>query len=447
MFLEEIKMESLCRELSKCTFQLLKKNEQLSISFSGENSNFIRINESKVRQISNVINGDIEIELIIGQKKTVHGFTLTSNNNSNLIKIESELNKMRTYINELPNDPFIVLPKEGESSKKTIKGNLINDDDILDSILPPLSKVDSSGIWASGIIFKGFANCKGVFHWFETENYSFDFSLITKDEKMVKETYAGNYWNQKDYNQYIENAILKLNSLEKKNIRLKPGKYRTYIAPAGISDLINMFSWGGISESAIRQGASSFCKMRNENISLNSQFNLIEDFNLGLNARFNNYGELSPDKLNIISSGKLINTLISSRTAIEYNLESNKAEINEGLRTPIIAPGDMNENDILKKIGTGIYLSNLHYLNWSDQPNGRITGMTRYASFWVENGEIKSPIEQMRFDDSFYNFFGNNLLHISKKTQIIPDVSTYNARSLGGVKCPGMIIDNFKLTL
>ena len=73
--------------------------------------------------------------------------------------------------------------------------------------------------------------------------------------------------------------------------------------------------------------------------------------------------------------------------------------------------------------------------------------MTRYASFWVEDGEIKSPIDQMRFDDSFYNFFGENLAHISNSTDIIPEVSTYNGRSLGGVKCPGIIINDFELTL
>jgi predicted Zn-dependent protease len=440
-------MESLCREISNKTFQLLKKNELLSVSFSGENSNFTRINESNVRQISNVINCEIEIELIIEQKKTTHGLTLTTNNKSNLYKIEIELDKMRSYINELPNDPFIVKPKEGESSKKIINGNLLKDGDILDSTLPSLSKVDCSGIWASGTIFRGLSNSKGIFHWFETDNYSFDFSLITKDGKMVKETYAGNNWNQKEYLSFIENAILKLDSMKKNNIKLKPGKYRTYIASAGIADLVNMFSWGGISESAIRQGGSAFCKMRDEKFSLNPQFNLSEDFELGLNTHFNNYGELSPKKLNLISSGKLKNTLISTRTALEYNLNGNKAEINESLKNPIIASGTLDKKDILKEIGTGIYLSNLHYLNWSDQPNGRITGMTRYASFWVENGEIISPIEQMRFDDSFYNFFGNNLSQISKNTEVIPDVSTYHSRSLGGIKCPGMIFNNFELTL
>lgn len=440
-------MESLFRDISEKMFSLLKLKELLTISFDGEISNFIRINDSKVRQTSNIINANIGLELCIGSKKCFHEFTFTNDVVINLERTKNELNKMRYYINDLPDDPFIVAPKEGESSREVNPGNLLDEGVILDSILDPLKSVDCSGIWASGKIFRGNSNCKGVFHWFETDNYSFDFSLITKDEKMVKETYAGNNWIQNDYLSFIENSILKLKSMNNKSLKVTPGKYRTYIAPAGVADLVDMFSWGGISESAIRQGASAFCKMRNENVSLNSKFNLSENFDLGLISRFNSCGELSPIKLDLISSGVLKNTLISSRTALEYNLISNKAEVGEGLRTPIVETGDLLKNDILKEIDSGIYLSNLHYLNWSDQPNGRITGMTRYASFWVENGEIMAPIDQMRFDDSFYNFFGNNLSKISSSSDVIPDVSTYGGRSLGGVKCPGVIIDDFELTL
>jgi hypothetical protein len=45
--------------------------------------------------------------------------------------------------------------------------------------------------------------------------------------------------------------------------------------------------------------------------------------------------------------------------------------------------------EILKQLGTGLYISNLWYLNYSDQPAARLTGMTRFATFWVENGEIR----------------------------------------------------------
>ena len=104
-------------------------------------------------------------------------------------------------------------------------------------------------------------------------------------------------------------------------------------------------------------------------------------------------------------------------------------------------------HNILKEIGTGIYLSNLHYLNWSDRPGGRITGMTRYACFWVENGEVVAPIENMRFDDSIYNFFGENLEAVTNKAYLHPTVETYDGREMGGVSCPGILLKSFELTL
>ena len=109
--------------------------------------------------------------------------------------------------------------------------------------------------------------------------------------------------------------------------------------------------------------------------------------------------------------------------------------------------GELKESDVLKEIDTGLYLGNLHYLNWSDNVGGRITGMTRYACFWVENGEIVAPIENMRFDDSLYNFFGNNLESVSEDVIFNPETGSYNSRSLGGTYCPGILLSSFSLTL
>ena len=95
--------------------------------------------------------------------------------------------------------------------------------------------------------------------------------------------------------------------------------------------------------------------------------------------------------------------MVSTRSEKEYNTPTNYASNDEGLRAPKMSSGNLNKNDILKEIDTGVYLSNLHYLNWSDRIGGRITGMTRYACFWVENGEIIAPIDNMRFDDTIYN--------------------------------------------
>ncbi|MDF5731014.1 MAG: metallopeptidase TldD-related protein, partial [Rhizonema sp. PD38] len=102
---------------------------------------------------------------------------------------------------------------------------------------------------------------------------------------------------------------------------------------------------------------------------------------------------------------------------------------------------------ILPTLDTGLYVSNLHYLNWSDRPTGRITGMTRYACFWVENGEIISPIENLRFDESLYRFWGENLLELTNFQEFIPEVATYKSRQLGGSMVPGMLVKDFTYTL
>ena len=61
---------------------------------------------------------------------------------------------------------------------------------------------DIAGIWASGFIFCGNANTLGQKHWFSTETFSLDCSLITKDEKMVKATFSDSNWDQNKYEKF-----------------------------------------------------------------------------------------------------------------------------------------------------------------------------------------------------------------------------------------------------
>ena len=440
-------MEQFFKDLSKSILSNVKSNEHLMLNFWGENSHFTRFNQSKVRQNGFVSDTTLSITLISNQRTCSTSFSLTKNLSDDLSVAIQYLDSLRNDIVFLPEDPFIVFPKSGESSSQNKSGQLLPMSEVVDSLSPAIKNVDLAGIWASGNIFVGFANSKGLFHWFSTDSFSFDYSLITETEKMVKDTFAGTHFNLDDYNSFMANSIVQLQMLENKPVQLKPGDYRTYIAPAGVSDLLGMFSWNGLSEGAIRRGQSAFLKMKNENVKLSPCFSLNEDFSTGLTPMFNDEGELAVQKLPLINDGLLKNTLINSRTAQEYKIESNFAGGWEGLRSPVMATGDLIENNIPKEIDTGVFLNNLHYLNWSDNVGGRITGMTRYACFWVENGKIAAPIENMRFDDTIYNIFGKNLESVTNQSQFIPDTGTYSSRSFGGTNCPGILLNSFSLTL
>jgi predicted Zn-dependent protease len=198
---------------------------------------------------------------------------------------------------------------------------------------------------------------------------------------------------------------------------------------------------------AHKKGEGSLQKLLDKKEKLSKKFTLKEDFSLGLSPRFNDVGEVSPQTLTLIENGELKNFLTSSRTANEYKMESNFSSDWESPRSPVISTGNLHHENILKELGTGLYISDLHYLNWSDRESARITGMTRYACFWVENGEIISPIEDLRFDESYYQIFGSSLIDLTNFTEVIPNTGTYFERSIGGMQTPGILVSDFKFTL
>ena len=296
-------MENAFKKISDKLFSSLNKDEVLMLSISGENSDFCRFNQSKVRQIGEVLDSRLSLSLI-NDNRICHGSITLSRDLENDLKLaEDELDRLKLEVTQLLEDPFLVMPSLSDSLSEKNHGELLSSNNLVDAITPIIKNVDLAGIWASGNIFRGCSNSMGLMHWFETDTFSFDFSLITKEERMVKGTFAGNNWDQSRYESYMESSIEKLKLLERDSVKIEPGNYRTYIAPAGVSDLIDMFSWNGVSESSIQQGQSALIKLKNKD-RLSSCFSLEENFSSGFVPRFNGVGEVSPKVLNIIDKFK-----------------------------------------------------------------------------------------------------------------------------------------------
>ena len=440
-------MEKIFNDLSESLFAGLNNNEEAILSFSGENSQFIRFNNASIRQTGMVDDAEIELKLISGKKISVGGFTVSGNKEIDLKRGIDEIKRMRKDNEEIPEDPFLVKPANLGSSREIKKTKGLEFENAVDAILPIMSGVDFVGILANGKMYRGNANSLGQKHWFETDNHSLDYSLVTSNHQMVKGLYSGDNWDQNKYENYVNRSKQKLIIMEKKPIKIRTGDYRTWFESAAVSDFLGMFSWNGISEASLRQGCSGFGKMRHSDSRLSRKFSILEDFSPGLCPKFNSDGEIASSSLSLIDKGELKNTLVSSRSAKEYGLNSNYAESGEYLRSPKMLPGKLNQENVIKTLDKGLFLSNIHYLNWSDNPGGRITGLTRYACFWIEGGEIIAPIETMRFDDSFYRFFGDQLIEVEDSLTVNPEVETYGGRSLGATTCPGILVDSFSLTL
>ncbi|MBE8992470.1 TldD/PmbA family protein [Nostoc sp. LEGE 12450] len=428
---------------------LIKKseNEQFTVKLSSERSQFTRFNHAKVRQTGCVADGWIELTLMADQRSSVRQFPFTGNWELDWQLAYSALQELRDELILLPIDPYLVLPSGTNTSCEVHSGNLLAEEAVVSSVLEQVNELDFTGIYAGGIVIKGYGDSSGQKHWFATDSFTLDYSLFSASGQAVKGTFAGSDWNKSAYIAKISEAKKQLELLARPCKELPRGQYKTYFAPAAVADLLVMLSWGAISEADIQQGNSALAALSRQEKQLSPVFSLKENFQRGLVPRFNELGEMAAPELPVIEKGLLVNTLVNSRTAKEYQKNANGANGSETLRAPEISPGNLVFEQILPRLDTGLYLSNLHYLNWSDRQTGRITGMTRYACFWVENGEIIAPIENLRFDESLYRFWGENLVDLTDFQEFIPEVGTYDSRQLGGSLVPGMLVENFTYTL
>ncbi len=443
--------EDYLETLSKQLLTHSASDETLILNFIGESSHFLRFNRARVRQTGLVDDGVLEIQVLQkstrGMKKASGSLSLKGELKVDSERCQAELKRIQTVLADLPPDPFAELPPSGETSRFVSSGEILDPLNVVAEVIAPLQGHDAAGLYAAGSQFRMMKSSTGISHWFETQNFLLDYSLYSPNQRAVKRQFAGQKWNSSQFRSNVSEAAEQLKLMELPARKVPRGNHRVYLAPDAVAEIIHMFSWGCVGEMSLQQGESPLLKVRKGEEAFSSQFSLIEDFGLALSPRFNSDGELAPERLKIIDEGQLASTLVSRRTAKEFNLKSTCAPLSEGLRSTRMMTGSLKSDDVLKTLGDGIYLSNLHYLNWSDQPSGRITGMTRFACLLVENGKMVAPIESMRFDDTLFNLLGKGLEAVSHSAETIPSNSTYGFRSLSGVQLPGVLVQGLSLTL
>ena len=112
-----------------------------------------------------------------------------------------------------------------------------------------------------------------------------------------------------------------------------------------------------------------------------------------------------------------------------------------------LAGGQLQQDEIFKALDSGLYISNLWYCNFSDRNHCRITGMTRFACLWVEQGRPVAPVNVMRFDESIYHILGDRLEGLTRECEHILDTGSYEWRSNASARLPGALVNDFTFTL
>ncbi|EPJ2812466.1 TldD/PmbA family protein [Pseudomonas putida] len=424
----------------------LQAGEQFTLGYSAEQSQFVRFNHAKVRQAGEVSQASAQLRLVRDGRQAEQQVTLSGDVQLDRQRLADALAQLRQTLPLLALDPYLRLDESAWQSHSLQEQPLPELDEVLALLDSEAGDLDLVGIYAAGPICRGFASSFGAFGWHQANSFNFDWSLFHENGQAVKANYASQLWSADDFIARLRQAREQLGFLGRPAITLKPGSYRAYLAPAAMDEIAGMLCWGGFSAQALATGNSALQRLYNGDARLSPLVSFTEQVSGSLSPAFSDEGAPRLD-VPLIQHGEALQRLISARSAAEFALLANGADSYESPCALSLAPGNLASEQVLERLGTGLYISNLWYLNYSDLPAARMTGLTRFATFWVENGQIQGPVSTMRFDDSLYSLLGSQLEDLTQAREMILSTSTYGQRSTGSSHLPGALVKGLTLTL
>jgi predicted Zn-dependent protease len=430
----------------------LRGSETLLAGFCGETSDFVRFNQARVRQAGSVTQAFLRLTLIDQGRRLHTTLSVSFEEPSDHAAIRSAIQSMRSELPSLPEDPLLLYATAVTNSNLERRGWLPDAEEAVDCVIAAAGGADLVGIFASGPVFRGFVNSLDQRNWHRVDSFQLDWSVYLSGnqdmkDKAVKSTYASETWNAQEVALRIQSVRDQLKFLAASPRAIEPGQYRAFLTPAAMDELIGMLSWDGVSARSQRTRQSSLQKLVDGESSLSPMVSLRENTADGLAPSFDDSGFPRPPQVALVNGGRHAGALVSARTAKEYDLAANGASEDESMQSAELDAGTLPMSEALAALDRGILVANLWYLNFSDRSSCRITGMTRFATFWVEGGRIVAPLNVMRFDDSVYRILGSELQALTREREWIQSRSTYGQRSVESSRVPGALLSSLTLTL
>ena len=332
-------------KINELISQHIKSNEHYSIWFSAENTNFARFSKAKIRQIGNVEQGYLDVQLI--KNDSIHACSsigLSKDLHKDKDAILLCLEKLRTAIKSSCSDPYFLMNNSDEQTSDIYKSQFDNNQ-IINDVLEISQGVDLVGYYCGGTIYKAYASSYGQINWYEKPSFFIDTSVYHSSDKAIKQLYADNIYQKKCYLEKINQAKVALETFSKPTINLSPKKYTVYFSPNAVYELLSLLNWGGFSYKSLQVKNSPLVPLMQKEKSLHSSFSLSENMSYAIGPNFQKQGFIKPNSIDLIKNGQFVNGMTSPKTAKEYGINHNSADEDESFVSLSMEPGSLDTKD------------------------------------------------------------------------------------------------------
>jgi len=420
----------------------LSKADEIEVNLSGSAGGNIRYARNAVSTSGGVSQNNLVIQSSFGKKVGT-----TTINEFDDASLEKAVRRSEEVARLAPENPEFVPnlgPQTYLESKTFVPATAaITPKFRADAVAESLKIAKENNLTAAGFMensagFSAMMNSSGLFAYNTSTNVNFNVTLRTADSK-------GSGYASKGFNDITKLDVAAATKFAAQkaagsaNARaIEPGKYTVILEPsAGIVLLESMFF--SMDARSADEGRSFLSKpggktklgekMVDERVTIYS-----DPQNPELPTSTWNGDGRPQEKIAWIDKGVMKNLFYS-----RYWAQQKKVKAVPGPDAVIMEGGTASLEDLIKGTERGILVTRLWYIRNVDPQTLLYTGLTRDGTFYIENGQIKFPIKNFRFNESPIIML-NNLEALGKPERTVSGESGIHA------VIPPMKISDFTFT-
>jgi predicted Zn-dependent protease len=261
------------------------------------------------------------------------------------------------------------------------------------------NKLTAAGFLQSSAGFSAMMNSKGLFAYNKSTDINFSVTLRTADS-------LGSGYSTKDYNDVAKLDAAAFSKIAAQKATgssaaraIEPGKYTVILEPAAGIVLLEQL-YGSLDARSADEGRSFLSKP-------GGKTRLGEKM---VDERINIYSDPANTELPTSSwsgDGQPLQKMSWIEKGVVKNFTYSRYWAQKKGVKPIPYPngfimegGTQSLEDLIKGTEKGILVTRLWYIRPVDPQTLLYTGLTRDGTFYIENGQIKFPIKNFRFNES-----------------------------------------------
>ncbi|MXV50824.1 TldD/PmbA family protein [Pedobacter sp. HMF7647] len=418
------------------------KADECEVNLSSTDGGNVRYARNSVTTSGGVSQSSLVVQSSFGKKMGVA--TINEFDDASLEKVVRRSEELAKLAPENPEFVPNLGPQKYGESKTFIQSTADIDPKLrADAVEKSLkiskdSNLIAAGFWENSAGYSAMMNSSGLFAYNTSTNVNFNVTVRTKDGKGSGYASKGyNDVNQLDVASATRIAAQKASGSSAAKA-IEPGKYTVILEPsAGIVLLENLYY--ALDARSADEGRSFLSlpggktklgqKLVDERVTIYSD---PQNPNLPTSP-WNGDGR-PQEKVVWVDKGVVKNLSYSRYWAQKKGVKATPAP--DGI---IMEGGTSSLEDLIKSTEKGILVTRLWYIRPVDPQTLLYTGLTRDGTFYIENGQIKFPVKNFRFNESPVIML-NNLEALGKPERTVSGESNTHAM------IPPMKIRDFTFT-